>query len=86
MQWIVDGTVHISTICQQARWRWRDCVAALVAAGLSDEDAVTYAGFCFGEDLVYQRAVNDEALDPEYYARLSVAASVPPLHRAPPDL
>lgn len=86
MQWIVDGTVHLTEICQVARWHWRTCVAGLESAGLSHDDACTYAGWAFGTDAVYQRAVGDETLTPEEYARLRVAASDPPMHPVAPGL
>lgn len=86
MQWIVDGSIHLTSICTAARWKWKDCVTALVAAGLTPEDAQLYAGFAFGMDPMYQRNIADESLEPGEYARLSIAASGDGMHPAPPNL
>lgn len=84
MQWLVDGTVHLSQICTAARWRWNACIAGLRAAGLTANDAAVFAGFAFGTDARYQAAVSDESLSDAEYARLSVAASPGGTHPVPP--
>lgn len=86
MQWIVDGIIPLTQLCTTAKWKFKDCITALIAEGLSTEDAVIFARFAFGTDAVYQRAVSDEFLTIENYKRLSITSSDPAEHSAGPPL
>jgi len=86
MQWIVDGTIHLTEICTAAKWRMKTCVENLMAKGLTEDDARTFAAFAFGTDAVYQRAIGDESLTIEQYARLAISSSTPPEHSAGPPI
>lgn len=86
MQWIIDGSIHLSEICVHAGWKWQQCIDDLVAAGLLEVDAATFAGWAFGSDAMYQRAIGDESLTSEQYARISIRASGGGMHPAPPNL
>lgn len=86
MQWIVDGSIHLSEICTTQKWIWKDCITALEAAGLSMADAELYAGFAFGTDAVYQRSVSDESMTAEEYARISIQPSGDGMHTIGPPI
>lgn len=86
VRWRVDGSIELSDICQSQRWILRDCLTALELAGLSHDDAVIYAGWAFGSDARYQRAVADESLTDAQYARLSIAASGDGMHPVGPPI
>ena len=86
MQWIIDGSVHLTEICVSAGWKWSTILTNLVAAGLTEDDAATFAGWAFGSDAMYQRAIGDESLTEDQYARISIRASGDDMHPAPPNL
>jgi len=86
MQWLIDGTVHLTEICTAQKWKWRNCITALIAAGLTPDDANAYAAFAFSSDPMYQRSVSQESLTTAQYARIRVAASGNGLVPAPPNL
>jgi hypothetical protein len=85
VRWLVDG-IDLTAICQAARWQWRGVVQGLELAGLTHADALVFGAWAFGDDVRYQRAVSDESLTAEQFARLRVAASDPPMHSAGPPL
>ena len=86
MQWVIDGTVHLTSICQTARWKGKACLAALEAAGLTPADAQLYMLFAFGTDAEYKRSVHDECLSAAQYARLSITNSPHGTHPCCPNL
>ena len=86
MQWIVDGSIHLSEICAAHLWREKFCIPALKTAGLSDEDAWVYYIWATGTDAVYQRAVGDENLTDDQYARISVTHSGAKTHPIGPPI
>jgi len=86
VQWLVDGNVHLTEICTTAKWHLKTCITGLMAAGLSEPDAKRFAVWAFGTDAVYQRAIGDESLSVEDYARLSITSSAPAEHSAGPPI
>lgn len=86
MRYVVDGHVDLTGICQAARWKGKACMVGLQGAGLNAEDAEAFMLWAFGTDAVYQRAVSDEALSAERYARITITASSPAMHSVGPPL
>jgi len=86
MQWLLDSTIHLTEICTAAKWKFKDCVAALIAQGILEDDARTFTCWAFGTDAIFQNAIGDESLTEDQYARLSITASVPPEHSAGPPI
>ena len=70
-EWIIDGHIGLSSICEAKRWHLASVIHELVACGLSRRDAEAFADFAFAA----QAAVYDDPLElsPEQFLRLTVA-------------
>jgi len=70
-EWLIDGHIGLSSICESCRWHLASVIHELVACGLTRRDAEAFADFAFAA----QAAVHDDPLEltPEQFLRLSTA-------------
>ena len=47
MQWVADGTVNITAVCEMAEWHLATAIDALAAKGLTRPDAEAFADLAF---------------------------------------
>ncbi len=69
-EWLIDGHIGLSSICESCKWHLASVIDELVEVGLTRRDAEAFADFVFAA----QAAVYDDPLEltPEQFLRLSV--------------
>ena len=66
MTWVIDTTIFLEEICETANWHLATVICALVAKGLTREDAEAFAEFAFDDKATggtTDNLVNDEQWD-----------------------
>jgi len=71
LEWYVDN-IPLEAICERAEWHLASVEQALVAEGLSVEDARDFAVFVFCDHAVIQDNDPEDYVTPAQYKRLSV--------------
>jgi hypothetical protein len=73
MNWIIDATIDLTQICENAAWHLATAIDALVASGLSRQDAEAFAGFAFREHAKVGDGKPEDFIDDAQYERLTLA-------------
>ena len=72
-EWVIDATIDLTQICENAAWHLATAIDALVASGLSRQDAEAFAGFAFREHAKVGDGKPEDFIDDAQYERLTLA-------------
>ena len=72
-EWIVDGTINLSTVCADANWHRLTVIDELVAKGVARADAAAFVDFIFCDHANVADDNPDDVVTEAQYERLTVA-------------